>query len=286
MNQYRIPEVAKKYTDYDIIQVHTELPRFPDTRTRLLFAFLKSSPRSAESSELYALATSLAQMGLDTHELVSECSPLENKAIRSRQLKVLAGDYFSSRFYHLLAQAGQIELTRQLSQAICEVNRLKMNLYHSIRQLKLTSEDYMKQTVSIRMTLFLIFGRWMDEKQSVVWPELLQRLTACEVIAEEIDKSEAGAPEPGSWAYLHIMEHATREEKKHVQTRNAEEGKIRAILLKYQVKRQLFQLLDSHVEALQEMFKRFDPDKYVGELAVLLEPFTRYLAAPKVIEER
>ena len=47
----------------------------------------------------------------------------EKKAARSRQLKVLAGDYFSSRFYHLLAQAGQIEMIKQLSNAICEVNR-------------------------------------------------------------------------------------------------------------------------------------------------------------------
>ncbi|MFD1905584.1 heptaprenyl diphosphate synthase component 1 [Paenibacillus rhizoplanae] len=30
--------------------------------------------------------------------------------MRTRQLKVLAGDYFSSWFYHLLARHGQIEM--------------------------------------------------------------------------------------------------------------------------------------------------------------------------------
>ena len=126
MNSYRIPEIAKQYTEYDMIQTHTDLPDFPEFRTRLLFAFLNGNNKLSSSSELFTLATSLVQLGLDTHDLVTVSNDVkEKKAARSRQLKVLAGDYFSSRFYQSLAQAGQIEMIKQLSNAICEVNRLK-----------------------------------------------------------------------------------------------------------------------------------------------------------------
>ena len=65
------------------------------------------------TSELFTLATSLVQLGLDTHDLVTASNDVkEKKAARSRQLKVLAGDYFSARFYHLLAQAGQIDMIK------------------------------------------------------------------------------------------------------------------------------------------------------------------------------
>jgi len=287
MDKYRVPEIAKKYTDYDIIQDYTELPEFPDSRARLLFTFLQRSGNSADSSELFTLVTSLVQIGLDTHDLVTDTGANPEKLeLRSRQLKVLAGDHFSSRFYHLLAQAGHIEVTRHMSQAICEVNRLKMNFYQSMRHLKLTAEEYIKQTVNIRSALFLIFGRWMDEPQKLVWPDMLYGLTACEVIAEEIDKSESGQPVAGSWAYLHIMQNGTREEQKHVQSKDADDGKIRAILLRYNVRHQLYQLLDTHLKTLQETVKRFDPDKRISELAALIEPFARYLSAPQVIEER
>ena len=69
MNSYRIPEIAKQYTEYDMIQIHTDLPDFPEFRTRLLFAFLNGNSKLSSSSELYTLATSLVQLGLDTHDI-------------------------------------------------------------------------------------------------------------------------------------------------------------------------------------------------------------------------
>lgn len=39
MTTYRVPNLAKKYTNYDMIQRHTEIPNFPDGRVRLLEFF-------------------------------------------------------------------------------------------------------------------------------------------------------------------------------------------------------------------------------------------------------
>jgi heptaprenyl diphosphate synthase len=286
MNNYRIPEAIKKYTEYDMIQSNTELPLFPESRARLLFAFLRKSSRASEQSELYVLVTGLAQLALDTHDMVGEAeSPLEKRHMLSRQLQVLAGDYFSSRFYRLLAEAGHIDLTRQLSMAICEANQIKMNLYHAMKQLRMNADDYVHELVRSRIQLFLVFSRWMDEKQRQVWPDLLQKITACEVIAEEIEKSEAEQTGRDSWAFWHIMERGTREEQKHVQSGDADQGKIRSILLKHQVKLQLFERLEQQVHTLQDIIRRIDPERRMHELTGLVEPFLRYLSTPQVIEE-
>ena len=39
MKPYRVPELAEKYLNYDMIQNHTELPNFPDARVHLLYIF-------------------------------------------------------------------------------------------------------------------------------------------------------------------------------------------------------------------------------------------------------
>ncbi|KIL41545.1 heptaprenyl diphosphate synthase [Gordoniibacillus kamchatkensis] len=283
---YRIPEIAKKYTEYDMIQKHTELPDFPDFRTRLLFAFLNRHDRLKATSELYALVTSLVQLGLDTHDMVADTNDAkEKKAARSRQLKVLAGDYFSSRFYHLLSQAGQIELIRVLSGAICEVNRLKMNLYMMMKQLKVTAEDYIQQSVAIRSRLFLSFGSMMEEVYQSVWPEVLSCFTRCEVLFEELFKAESVERFRGSWGYWHIMQHGTKEDRKALQSGDVDAGKLRMLVLKHNVPVHLHQLLEAALAQLHAKVGLIDSDKLTDELFSCSEPFVRLLNKPKVLEE-
>ncbi|OPH60908.1 heptaprenyl diphosphate synthase [Paenibacillus ferrarius] len=287
MNSYRIPEIAKQYTDYDMIQIHTDLPDFPELRTRLLFAFLNGSSKLSASSELFALATSLVQLALDTHDMVIASNDIkEKKAARSRQLKVLAGDYFSSRFYHLLAQAGQIEIIKQLSEAICEVNRLKMNLYIKMKQLKLTAEDYLHQTVEIKSQLFLSFSDLMSDTYEQDWPDILRSFAQCEIIFEEIFHIEAIASFRGSWAFWHILQHGTKEERKQLHAEESDQTKVRTLLHKYNIKSQLYQMLDTHTKQLQAIVQQLDSDKLISELFHIGEPFLRFLAKPsKVMEE-
>ncbi|MFC5448083.1 heptaprenyl diphosphate synthase component 1 [Paenibacillus aestuarii] len=287
MNSYRIPEIAKQYTEYDMIQIHTDLPDFPELRSRLLYAFLNGNTKLSPSSELYTLATSLVQLGLDTHDMVTASNEIkEKKAARSRQLKVLAGDYFSSRFYHLLSQAGQIEMIKQLSNAICEVNRLKMNVYTKMKQFKLTAEDYIHQTVEIKSQLFLSFSEFMADVYDHAWPEVLRSYTKCEVIFEEIFRAESAANFHGSWGFWHILQHGTKEERKQLNLDEADQAKVRTLLHKYNISSQLYQMLDQHVKQLQASIRQLDSDKLISELFHIGEPILRFaVKQPQVLEE-
>lgn len=285
MNSYQIDEIAKQYTQYDMIQMNTELPNFPNYRTRVLFVFLKQCSQAGDKQDLYALVTSLAQMGLDTHDLITEATgTLEKSAMRSRQLKVLAGDYFSSRFYHLLSQAGQIEMTKYLADAICEVNRLKMNLYLKMKQLKITAEEYIQQSVHIRLQLYAVFSSWMEERYRTLWSDLLQAFTRCELFLEEIERME-NSYFRSSWAYWYLMQHATKEEKKLISADDGELSKFRAVLLKYNVKSHLFHMLGTQFQELTDKIKAFESDKMVQDLFTIGEPLRQFLSVPVALEE-
>ncbi|UQZ81927.1 Heptaprenyl diphosphate synthase component 1 [Paenibacillus konkukensis] len=286
MNSYRIPEMARKYMDYDMIRQHTDLPVFPEFRTHLLYAFLSRHSSLSGYSELFSLVTSLVQIGMDTHDLVSITNNAkETKAARSRQLKVLAGDYFSSRFYYLLSHAGQIELIGILSNAICEVNRKKMNLYQKMRQLNLTADDYIKLSVEIRAQLYLAFACLMEESLRHAWPEVLGLFTRCEVLLLEIGRSESAQQYRDSWGYWHILHQASKEEGKHVQAEDPDYAKLRSIWLKYKITPQLYQMLDSCMKQLQDKLQTLESKELAKELQLIGEPFARYLSTPKALEE-
>lgn len=286
MSSYRISEMARPYIEYDMILKYTELPRFPELRAQLLYLFLSKNASHAENSELFALVASLVQMGLDTHDLVSNQSRnKEFAAARSRQLKVLAGDYFSGRFYHLLSQAGQIEIIATMSNAICEANRLKMNLYFSMKQWKLTAEEYIKQLVDIKTQLFLSFSSFFEGIHFNIWPEMLRRFTALEVLVNEIDRAEISQDYCGSWGFWHVLQNGTKEEKRQLQSEDPDASKLKSLWLKYKVTAQLYHMLEQHIAQLQTALSELGSDKLIHELSAICEPVKRYLNAPKAIEE-
>ncbi|RAP76391.1 heptaprenyl diphosphate synthase component 1 [Paenibacillus montanisoli] len=276
MKPYRIPELAKKYIEYDMIGAHTELPDFPDSRVRLLFAFLANQRTPLLHSELYALVVSLVQLGMDTHDLIdSETSRVQEREMRSRQLKVLAGDYYSSRFYQLLSQAGQVDMIRRISGGVCEVNRLKVNLYLRMKQLKLTAEEYISQCVQLKTELFHAFTDSLDEKMVRVWTDLLQGFGRCEVVLDELHRAEQPDRFDGSWGYWHVLSSGTEDEKRKLSDQKTEPSFAQALIAKYDIRLQLADLLKQSASLVQAAVARLDSDKLVRELSGILETFTR-----------
>ncbi|WP_166239360.1 heptaprenyl diphosphate synthase component 1 [Paenibacillus turpanensis] len=283
---YQVSEIAKKYTEYDMIQKNTDLPEFPEFRTRLLYSFLQAGRPNENSGEVNSLAVSLVQLGLDTHELVdTEEQVSSKKAFLARQMRVLAGDYFSSRFYHLLSKAGHVDVVQQVSQAICEVNRLKMNLYAKMNQSKLTADEYIEHHVDIRSGLFLSLAQKMVEPYRSLWPDILCGFTRCEVLLKELTCSESAESFRGSWAYWHLLGHAQKDEQKAIAAEDLDVQKVKGLLLKYNIRTQLLSMLREQWDAVQIAIGRVDSEVLHKELFAIGEPFIRHTAAPKCLEE-
>lgn len=271
MKPYRIPELARKYVEYDMIQKHTELPKLADARLRLLYAFLIQQQSLAKHSELYTLVISLVQLGMDTHDLIDtdEENHLGTK-MRSRQLKVLAGDYLSARFYQLLSEAGQISMVSRISNAVSEVNRLKVNLYVRMRQMKVNAEDYLHASVELRSTLFYIFTDLLEGKWSLVWPNVLAEVSRCEVLLDEIVRSEGPARFNKSWAYWHVMQMGSDEEREHLAQRANDPELIESLVNKYKVRIQLTEKLEISAAAVKAAAVELGSDHLISECSHII----------------
>lgn len=283
MKPYRITELAKKYIDYDMISTHTALPDFPVPRVRLLYTFLldRDGGKSYRTAETFALAAFLVQLGLDIHDRIDlESHRKEERSMRSRQLKVLAGDYFSSVFYELLAQAGEIEMISVMSAAICEVNKLKVNLYSKLKGMLLSAEDYLKEHVHLKMPLFLSFSHLLDKSVHNIWRLLLAELSRCEVILSEINSSGELPQNHQGYAYLKIMETGTFEDKETLSGSSVGDREWKSLLAKYGVKEQLIVLLHQSVERTQLLLQECKGETVRSELGKALEPFISMISPP------
>lgn len=107
-------------------------PAIDEIKIALLYTIMRRSQLSEPKIEQYILSTMFVQMALDTHEMV----PLKNDNTESssnqkkRQLKVLAGDYYSGLYYSLLSETEDFPVIHILATAIKEINEYKTKLYY------------------------------------------------------------------------------------------------------------------------------------------------------------
>ncbi len=73
--------------------------------------------------------TMLVQIALNTHDKIS--INFEEENIRKQQLTVLAGDYYSGIYYHLLAKHNNLAFIRLLADGINEMTQAKIGFYYS-----------------------------------------------------------------------------------------------------------------------------------------------------------
>ncbi|MCM3747401.1 heptaprenyl diphosphate synthase component 1 [Paenibacillus pasadenensis] len=273
MTEYRIPALASKYTKHDMIQRYADLPPFPDARIRLLHRFLQHGS-SLEQDELQSLAVSLVQLGLDTHDFVDiEAGDRDMFQMRQRQLRVLAGDYFSSRFYQLLAGAGNIDLIRTLSGAICEANRLKTELYLRMKKRRIGAEEYVELQSRIRAVLFLGFSEVLEEGLKSVWEELVMAISKLEVLAAERLKLEQAGQFGGSWGYWYVLEHGDSRDRTLLE--GEPENKSCPLIEKYGLAALLADKLGSCAARYRQLSASLAPSKLAEEAAMIADLLLR-----------
>ncbi|GGJ10918.1 heptaprenyl diphosphate synthase component 1 [Paenibacillus hunanensis] len=281
MKPYRLLETSKKYTEYDMIQKHTEVAPFPDVRARLLFLFLSKAGDSRlqeNREELFPLVTGLVQMALDTHDRIDTSSEYQREEqMRSRQLNVLAGDYFSSRFYELLARAGEIDMVARLSEAICENNRLKMDLYEQANDSSLTAEHYMEASIQLKMQLFLSFTSYIDNSARQLWEQMLYLFSRCEWLAAEL-KAGSNVQPFGEYGLYYVLQQSTPADQSRLKMEANADDSARYRQeweARYGINAHLEQLLQHSLAAIGERLQQEDNT----ELAAAVSELTGSYAA-------
>lgn len=114
--------------DHPYIEKYVERPMIDEDKVRFIYSMLSRFLPEKEI-EVYALSALLVDASLDTHEKVSLSNINSDQIKKNRQLTVLGGDYYSSLYYHLLSQNGNVSMIKVFTYSIQEINEHKMNIY-------------------------------------------------------------------------------------------------------------------------------------------------------------
>ncbi|MNV82453.1 hypothetical protein D3C71_1761890 [compost metagenome] len=102
----------------------------------------------------------------------------------------------------------------------------------------------------------------------------------------ELDRCEDPVQFTGSWGFWHIRNRGTREERTQLNGNTIDGDKVRPMLLKYNVKGQLHDMLEEQTRIVFEKARQLDSERILQELTQIGEPFLRLVRTPKVLEER
>jgi heptaprenyl diphosphate synthase len=180
-----IREIGEQITQrvsIPFVEQYVDIPALAENRLALLYIYLVEEGLGKERAKTLCITTGLVQLGLDVHDLVKVAYEHTHLAERNRQLTVLAGDYCSSYYYHLLAEAGEIKAIQVLAEAIQQVNEAKMKLYLSEKENKLSWEGYLslRKTTDTALYVAIVNHYAKNEESRLFWVSLFEETSAVE----------------------------------------------------------------------------------------------------------
>jgi len=193
-----ILERAYKMIANAYVEQYVDVPHLVENRLALLYLCLLEQGMEKERAVLLCTTVALIQLGLDTHDCVQVAYEETLSAERNRQLTVLAGDYYSSCYYQLLAEAGEIDAIQVLARAIEQMNEAKMKLYVAEQESKLTWDEYISLRKTIDTALYVaVVNRYeTTEENGRFWRALFEETSAVENMIGEWEQLRWQQQEP------------------------------------------------------------------------------------------
>lgn len=172
-----IKDQLNSYIKHPYLMKHIDTPWINDDKLLVLYLMFKEHGKTS-SINPYIHAIMLVQLALDIHDTIQIHNTSTHKEIKARQLTVLAGDYYSSLYYRILANENDANMTGILANAIKVINELKMTFYKDNdmsleERLALLKEFESHLIVSIADTLGL--AHWNHALKQFFYIKRLQR---------------------------------------------------------------------------------------------------------------
>ncbi|CAM3974442.1 heptaprenyl diphosphate synthase component 1 [Lederbergia lenta] len=122
-----IKELLNKKSYNSYFQKVIGSPQIDEDRLLMMSISLQDTNLTIPEQNIYITSAMLVQLALNTHERVADPDAVRQE----RQLAVLAGDYYSGMYYHLLAYLENTELITSLATAIKVVNEHNISLFQN-----------------------------------------------------------------------------------------------------------------------------------------------------------
>ncbi|WP_017728038.1 heptaprenyl diphosphate synthase component 1 [Halalkalibacterium ligniniphilum] len=147
----KVEEIKQSFyglIQHSYLQKYITEPKVDEDKIRFMYAMLPEK-LAKKDTKVFILSALLAQAALDIHEEVSLHNIKSDSIKKNRQLKILAGDYYSSLYYYLLADGNHLPIIRIFSHSIQEINEDKMTVYREERLPYKNAEEIVKRIESI-----------------------------------------------------------------------------------------------------------------------------------------
>ena len=135
----------------------------------------------------------------------------------------------------------------------------------------MTAEDYMSQSVELRSVLFLLFAEVIDSSLSHLWTEALAAIAKCELAAYEIERCGNPASFGQGWAYWHILQAGTEEERQLLADGSPSPETVDGLIKKYKVHNQLSASLKQAADAVKAVADKLESEPLAIELNRIAE---------------
>ncbi|HEU4964672.1 MAG TPA: heptaprenyl diphosphate synthase component 1 [Bacilli bacterium] len=149
-------------------------------------AMMRAAGLSARDTETVVSSLLLIYHGLAVHEEIEELAKQPNE--RYRQLGVLAGVYYSSKYYRLLAEVGHVALMGRFAAAIQVINETKAELAKNPAQFNIGSGRYLLMQERIHGALLQAI-REVFLPQDPLWEDVITGLVRAVVLQQELERS-------------------------------------------------------------------------------------------------
>lgn len=139
---------------------HLDEPAIDENRLFYLLLPLFNKENWTEEHYESAITVGIIYSALATHDEIQEL----NATSKEQQLKVLAGDFYSGRYYEILAHSGNIPLIQKLSQGIVKRCENQIKVYEANEY---TFEEWLQTLVVIESELIEQFFRLYNFEQYI-----------------------------------------------------------------------------------------------------------------------
>ncbi|SDN37535.1 heptaprenyl diphosphate synthase component 1 [Alkalicoccus daliensis] len=195
-------------------------------QAKLLLIMLEDAEISSPSQHSITLAALLVQAAMDTHDRIGTLEVSSEIERKQRQLTVLAGDYYSSLYYSILAGRGEETYIKVMSNAVETINDAKMRILQAS-----DIETSLFHLVTVKSALTTHIAEYLGFHDAA---DSLRQLFLIQILTETDELSANKFP-----INIHLIQskRKIKESLEHIQRNENSSNRIQRIIFEEAVKR-------------------------------------------------
>lgn len=191
----KLKESIERYVLHPYLRKNIISPSIDEDKLLILVSIVERLDLSPTEKDTYVIAIMLMYIALDTHDNVLNTIE-DEKSMKTTQLTILAGDYYSGLYYKLLAKVCNAEMIKKLSEGVKKINEHKVTIYSK-------KQSHVSEVInSVKSIEFSLIGELTDYFEVTNWNEAIANFLLLKRLLKEKSQFERS----GSSVVLHAID--------------------------------------------------------------------------------